>query len=187
MIHEVIVTTIDLKQKPHIAPMGIRYQDDNIVISPFKPSQTLENILSNKKAVINFIDDVSVFAGIVTGEKREWELNNQNDFPVPYIKHTNTYTNLEVIIHNDHEIRPNLICKIISENVCRPFRGFNRAQFSVIESAVLSTRLGMIDDDKVNREIEYLKIGIEKTAGAREKKGWEWIMKKINNYMKDND
>ena len=62
--------------------------------------------------------------------------------------------------------------------------GFNRAQFSVIELAVLSTRLGMIDDDKVKKEYEYLKIGIDKTGGEREKLAWNWIEDKINSYLK---
>ena len=47
MIHEVIVTTISETQKVHIAPMGIRLVEEQIIISPFKPSQTLENILNN--------------------------------------------------------------------------------------------------------------------------------------------
>ena len=46
MIHEVIVTTISKTQKVHIAPMGIRLVEEQIIISPFKPSQTLENILN---------------------------------------------------------------------------------------------------------------------------------------------
>ena len=74
MIHEVIVTTKDSKDKVHIAPMGIRWLNDNhnskkIIISPFKPSTTLDNLMITKKAVINFIDDVRVFAGIVTKKK----------------------------------------------------------------------------------------------------------------------
>ena len=61
--------------------------------------------------------------------------------------------------------------------------GFNRAQFSVIELAVLSTRLGRIDDDKVKREYEYLKIGIDKTAGEDERAAWKWIENKIMKYF----
>ena len=75
MIHEVIVTTKDSENKIHIAPMGIRWLNDNhdskkIIISPFKPSTTLDNLMITKKAVINFIDDVRVFAGIVTKKEK---------------------------------------------------------------------------------------------------------------------
>ena len=60
--------------------------------------------------------------------------------------------------------------------------GFNRAQFSVIEASVLISRLGMISMDKINKEIKYLKIGIDKTAGPREIQACQWIEKKINDY-----
>ena len=95
MIHEVIVTTKDSKDKIHIAPMGIRWLNDNhnskkIIISPFKPSTTLDNLMITKKAVINFIDDVRVFAGIVTKKKRDWDVNSSND-EYPYLYNTNTY------------------------------------------------------------------------------------------------
>ena len=49
MIHEVIVTTISKSKKVHIAPMGIRFINEQVIISPFKPSQTLDNILNNKQ------------------------------------------------------------------------------------------------------------------------------------------
>ena len=93
MIHEVIVTTKDSKDKINIAPMGIRWLNDNhnskkIIISPFKPSTTLDNLMITKKAVINFIDDVRVFAGIVTKKKRDWDVNSSND-EYPYLYNTN--------------------------------------------------------------------------------------------------
>ena len=56
MIHEVIVTTISNEGIVHIAPMGIRFIDKQVVISPFKPSTTLNNITENNIATINFID-----------------------------------------------------------------------------------------------------------------------------------
>ena len=75
MIHEVIVTTISKEDVVHIAPMGIKFLNKQIIISPFRPSQTLENIINNNKATINFIDDVRVFAGIVSRQKKDWELS----------------------------------------------------------------------------------------------------------------
>ena len=79
MIHEVIVTTINENKRVHIAPMGIKFVDRSaqkcVQISPFKPSQTLDNLLKTKKATVNFIDDVKVFAGIVTGREKDWDLS----------------------------------------------------------------------------------------------------------------
>ena len=68
---------------------------------------------------------------------------------------------------NAHEVTP------------PPFRGFNRAQSAVIEAAVLTSRLSMLPVEKIQQEIGYLTIAIEKTAGEREIEAWGWLMAKI--------
>ena len=191
MIHEVIVTTINKDKKVHIAPMGVKIlQSDSkklVQISPFKPSQTLNNILETKIATVNYIDNVKVFSGIVTGEKKDWELEVSDEKCAPHLQNTNTHMNVKVSEDHDDPVRPRIVCEVINEQIHRPFLGFNRAQFSVIELAVLSTRLGRIDDNKIKDEMKYLKIGIDKTAGKNEKEAWEWIEKKINIYFENND
>ncbi len=71
-------------------------------------------------------------------------------------------------LFKDDEKRPDIICDISKKVINKPFMGFNRAQFSVIEASVLVSRLKMLPIEKILQEIEYLKIGIEKTAGQRE-------------------
>ena len=186
MIHEVIVTTISNEGVVHIAPMGIRFIDKQVVISPFKPSTTLNNITENNIATINFIDDVRVFAGIVSRHKKDWELSARTDLEiVPNLTLTNTFYNVVVNEYQEDNKRPNIICDIKNSAIIKPFLGFNRAQFSVIEAAVLLSRLGMISMDKIDKEIEYLKIGIDKTAGPHELEAWGWIQDKILSYKKD--
>jgi hypothetical protein len=87
--------------------------------------------------------------------------------------------------YQEDDKRPNIICDIKNSAIIKPFLGFNRAQFSVIEAAVLLSRLGMIPMEKIDREIEYLKIGIDKTAGPHELEAWGWIQDKILSYKKD--
>jgi len=186
MIHEVIVTTISNKGIVHIAPMGIRFIDKQVVISQFKPYTTLNNITENNIATINFIDDVRVFAGIVSRHKKDWELSARTDLEiVPNLTLTNTFYNVVVNEYQEDDKRPNIICDIKNSEIIKPFLGFNRAQFSVIEAAVLLSRLGMIPMEKIDREIEYLKIGIDKTAGPNELEAWGWIQDKILSYKKD--
>ena len=50
MIYEVVIVTVDSKNKPHVAPMGISIKNKDIILKPFKPSQTLENILNTKES-----------------------------------------------------------------------------------------------------------------------------------------
>ena len=186
-IHEVIITTCDRDCNHHIAPMGINIIDNKVIIKPFKPSKTLDNLRESKCAIVNFIDDVRVFAGIVTGMKREWDLEKVSDNKVMRLKDANAHFTLQVRVETDDEVRPEISCEIIDKKTYKPFLGFNRAQFSVIEAAVLVSRLGRLPMKKIHEEIEYLKIGLDKTAGNIELEAWSWIEEKIKSFEINND
>ncbi len=52
----------------------------------------------------------------------------------------------------------------------------------MIEAAILATRLGMLEREKIVREIQYLSIAIERTAGPLELEAWEWLMQVMTAY-----
>ena len=62
-IRECIVTTIRDDQTVHIAPMGIHEDKEHLIILPFKPSATLDNLERDATASLNYTDDVRVYAG----------------------------------------------------------------------------------------------------------------------------
>ena len=99
----------------------------------------------------------------------------------------NTHYLVEVQDIEDDEIRPVINCRILDKEIHREFLGFNRAQFSIIEASVLTSRLGRISIEKILEEIDYLKIGIEKTAGKNELEAWDWIQKKIRTFIESNN
>ena len=66
------------------------------------------------------------------------------------------------------------------------FQGFNRAQAAVIEASVLISRLDILPREKIKREIEYLEIAINKTAGEKETQAWKWLMEKYEKHQKEN-
>ena len=70
-IRESIITTVREDGSAHIAPMGVHETDKGLMLAPFKPSATLDNLLRNGVATINYTDDVRVFAGCMTG-RRDW-------------------------------------------------------------------------------------------------------------------
>ena len=74
-------------------------------------------------------------------------------------------------------------CESVHEQTHAPFHGYNRAQFAVIELAILVSRLGMLPKQKIESEIEYLQIGLDKTAGEREYQAWEWLMQKVTTHL----
>ncbi len=45
----------------------------------------------------------------------------------------------------------------------------------------------MIPLNKIKDEINYLKIGLDKTAGEKELEAWNWIEKKIRIFEENNN
>ena len=180
-IRETIVTTRNVDGTAHIAPMGIHELDDGLLIAPFKPSNTLTNLDREQSAVINYTDDVRIFAGCVTGRYR-WPVTDADEITAPRLQNCLAHSEVQVVNCEVDELRPRYICRTVYETSHAPFQGFNRAQIAVIEAAILVTRLDMLPADKIDREIEYLSIAIDKTAGPRELEAWNWLMARINDY-----
>ena len=177
-IHEVIVTTINLEGQSHSAPMGITEVNGHILIQPFKPSATYDNLKQHRQCAINFTDDVRVFAGSLTGH-RSWPTLPCQHIEGQYLQQALAHVELEIIAFDDDDPRACFTGTVICDVNHAPFRGFNRAQSAVIEAAVLVSRLGMLPIEKVKQEIAYLNIAIDKTAGPRELEAWGWLMTKI--------
>jgi hypothetical protein len=71
VIRETIVTSCAPDGAVHIAPMGVRESEGRVILAPFRPSTTLDNVLATGCATVNLSDDVRVFAGCLTG-RRNW-------------------------------------------------------------------------------------------------------------------
>lgn len=177
-IAETIVTTMDAAGNVHIAPLGLIERGDRWVVAPFRPSRTLDNLLATGRAVANHTDDVRVFAGCVTG-RRDWPLIDIGK-GARGLANAVTHWNLAVEAHEDDAQRPRFVCRVEEVVDSGVWRGFNRAQAAVIEAAVLVTRLHMLTAEKIESEIGYLGIAIDKTAGARELEAWSWLMERVD-------
>ena len=181
MIYEVIVTTLNDKGEVHIAPMGIRNDDEYVIIAPFKPSQTLENIRTTRTAVVNITDDVRVFAGCLTGRKN-WLTYPAKNISGRVLQSALFYQELQLENEINDSLRPQMYMSEVSNSMAAPFLGFNRAQAAVLEAAILVSRLHFLPGEKVDSEMDYLSIAIEKTAGEREREAWSWLTQAIANY-----
>ncbi len=181
MILETIVTSQALSGAHHIAPMGVHVIEEGYLIMPFRPSTTLQNLLEARCAVINLTDDVRVFAGCLTG-RRDWPLEPADRIAGARLRDTLTHIEVEVVSVEEDDTRPKLLCRALHEVQHRGFHGFNRAQFSVLEAAILVSRLPLLPLEKIERDLAYLRIGVEKTAGPCEWQAWEWLMATVEAY-----
>ncbi|RFU49333.1 DUF447 domain-containing protein [Paraburkholderia sp. DHOC27] len=182
MIHETIVTTAACDGRPHIAPMGARYEEDCVILSPFRPSVTLDNILASHCAVLNFTTDVRVFAGCVTHCASEWPTLAASRVAGVRLAASLAHAEYELVDVRDDKERPVLRLQCVHRETHAPFAGFNRAQAAVVEGAILVSRLFMLPPEKVDREMAYLQIAIDKTAGEAERIAWGWLTAAIARY-----
>lgn len=179
MIQEVLITTLSPSGVVNIAPMGIHIEQGLPLIMPFKPSTTLDNLLATRQAVINYCDDVRIFAGCLSG-RRQWPVSPASQVKGCYLNAALAHTEVELQQFEDDPLRPRLLCRPVHSVNHRPFQGFNRAQYAVLEAAILVSRLGRLPWDKIEQELAYLRIGLEKTAGEQELEAWGWLMQIIH-------
>jgi len=181
MIRETIVTTVSPAGEVHIAPMGVREEHGLVVLAPFRPSTTLENVLATGYATVNLSDDVRVFAGCLTG-RRNWPTLACLHTPCVRLDGALAHRELRLARSEDDAQRPRLHMEVVHEQSHSSFRGFNRAQGAVLECAILVSRLHMLLAVKIDAELRYLEIAIEKTAGPAEREAWGWLLERIDQF-----
>lgn len=177
-IVETIVTTSNGKGDVHIVPLGLIADGRQWIVAPFRPSKTLDNLISHPYVVASHTDDVRVFAGLVTGRK-DWPLTPATSIDGYRLASCVSHWEMNVARVIDDDQRPRFICDVVHVESHSAWDGFNRAQAAVLELAVLTTRLNMLPAEKIESELKYLEIAISKTAGARENEAWGWLMEKI--------
>ena len=178
-IREAIITTSAPGGGAHIAPLGFRHEDGFTVLAPFQPSRTLDHLRQSGVAAISHTDDVRVYAGCLTG-RRDWPLLPCARIACARLADALAHHELRVERIDDGDPqRPRFFCRELAVAMHRPFPGFNRAQAAVIEACILVSRLHLLPAERVAREIEFLAVAVDKTAGEREREAWDWLTERI--------
>ncbi len=181
MIRETIVVTRNADGSAHVAPMGLHERGEHLVVAPFRPSRTLENLRRQGCATVNHSDDVRLFAGCLSG-RPDWPVCAAETIDGLRLATCLAHAEVEVARVEQDPIRPRLVCRVVHERTHAPFRGFNRAQAAVVEAAILVSRLERLPWDKVERELDYLRIAVGKAAGPREQLAWDWLMAVVDEH-----
>ena len=183
MIRECVVTTLAADGRPHLAPLGLIEAGEHWIIAPFRPSTTLANLEQTPVATASFIDDARIFAGCVTGQK-DWPLAPIDGWRAPRLEAALSHAELEVERIEPDDLRPRFWCRVRRIAMHRPFLGMNRARAAVLEAAVLATRLHMLPRQKIESEIAYLTIAVDKTAGDAEREAFALVLSKIDAHLR---
>ena len=122
-VRETVVTTKNIDGSIKVSPLGVYIENDILRLKPFKPSGSLENIIRNKSGVINYIDDVRIFASCITKKDIEIDFVKAKKIDCSRIKKAISHTEFKVSKIEDDKQRPTIICKPIYEETHNMFYG----------------------------------------------------------------
>lgn len=181
-ILETIVATTNADGSFHVRPYGLHRDGAEWIFLPFRPSPAIDNLRRHPFLVVSAPTDVRVIAGFLTG-RGDWPMVPADRVAGVRLADTAGHMELEAVAFEDDDLRPRFRCRVVHEVAHRPVLGFNRAQAAVLEAAILSTRLDRLPREKVEAEMAYLRIAVEKCAGPEEAEAWGWIEERVTEYF----
>jgi len=168
VIVESIVTTIGEDGGINCAPMGVEWGDEVIVLKPFLDTATYRNVTAVRSAVVNLTDDVRVFAQAAISNP-VYPTVPANAVRGVMLADCCSWRELEVRAIDSTPPRSRIETTVVHRGFRREFIGFNRACHAVLEAAIYSTRLHLLEREFVRSEIARLQVIVDKTAGERER------------------
>ncbi|MGV3485583.1 MAG: DUF447 domain-containing protein [Planctomycetaceae bacterium] len=179
VILEAVVTSRDASGKVNIAPMGPEVDEPirSMRLKPFRSSQTFENLRSTSRAVVHVTDDVELLSAAAIGKIDPTGI--VEEVLVQWVKLVDCcrWFAVEVVSWSDdpftgEQARPIADCEIVHRGEQRAMFGLSRAKHAIVEAAILSTRIDLLGRAEVKRQMEPLRVLVEKTGGAAEHRAW---------------
>ena len=175
MIIEGLITTLSPTGDLNIAPMGVEWGDEQIVLKPFLDTTTFRNLQGGGAAVFNLVDDVGLLAEAAIGSPTYPSRPAERVRGV-VLESACSWRELEVETIDATPPRSRITTRVVHRGTQREFLGFNRARHAVLEAAILATRLHLIPAAEVEAQLARLLPLVEKTAGPREHEAWNRVL-----------
>jgi len=172
VIVETIVTTIGADGSVNIAPMGVEWGDEVIVLKPFMDTATYRNVTATGAAVVNLTDDVRLFARAAISNPDHPTVKAAVVRGV-VLADCCTWREVEVRSIDRTPPRSRIETAVVHRGARREFVGFNRACHAVLETAIYATRLHLLTREFVEGEVARLQVIVDKTAGPREREAMQ--------------
>lgn len=168
MIVECIVTTLDAAGAVNVAPMGVEWGDDTIVVKPFLETTTFRNLRETGVAVVNLTDDALLFARAAISNP-ECAVEPAAVVRGVVLRAACSWREVEARASDATPPRARIETRVLHRGFHREFIGFNRARHAVLEAAILATRTHLLAADYLRGELERLQVIVDKTAGPAER------------------
>jgi len=181
VILETIVSTTDAQGRTNFAPMGIVLEGERILLRPFRTAVTWTNLQEIGEGVVNFTDDVLLFArcAVLSCQPPHRDASRVRG---KVLENTCSWKEFVVESKDLSEERGRFWGRVVSEGRTREFIGFNRARHAVIEATILTTRLHLLGKSRVLEEIARLRPLVDKTAGPAEREAYEFLTEHARRY-----
>ena len=186
VIIESIVTTIGADGSINIAPMGVEWGEDVIVLKPFLETATYRNVTATRSAVVNLTDDVRLFARAA--------ISNPEYATVPatvvhgvVLADCCAWRELDVRALDATPPRSRIETAVVHRGVRREFIGFNRARHAVLEAAIYATRLHLLERSFVESEMARLQVIVDKTAGDQEREAMALLAEHVRTTLSNQE
>jgi hypothetical protein len=167
MIIESIVTTRSADGVVNIAPMGVEWGEERIVVKPFLGTTTFRNLEATRVAVVNLTDDVLLFAQGALGRAEAPVVPAERVAGVR-LADLCGWREVEVESIDATPPRSRIVTRVVHRGRGREFQGLNRARHAVLEAAILATRTHLIPHAELRADLTRLRVIVDKTAGPRE-------------------
>ena len=174
MILETIVSTVDRDGHPNFAPMGISLEGARVLLRPFRTAVTWKNLQETGEGVVNFTDNVLLFARCAVAESAPPHREARR-VRAPILEDVCYWKEFVVESRDLQEDRARFLARVVDEGRARDFAGFNRAKHAVIEATILATRLHLLGRERVVEEIGRLRPLVDKTGGAAEREAFDYL------------
>lgn len=167
-ILESIVTTRAADGTVNVAPMGVEWGEETIVLKPFLDTATYRNLQANPAAVVNITDDVRIFARAAISNP-SYPTVDATVVSGAVLADCCAWREVEVRSVDATPPRSRIVTAVVHRGIRREFIGFNRARHAVIEAAIHATRLHLSPRALIEQEMERLQVIVDKTAGEVER------------------
>lgn len=148
--HEGIISTYDTENQPRASPVGYNKKGEQIIITLYEKSQSLENIINNRDAVLNLEKDPEILAGTAF-DLLSLDFKDSDNVNAPILS-KRSHFELKLQIHEEgkiqdkvgsssvHDIVFNIVDSnfIKDENTSSP--SYYRGGHFLLESAIKLTR-----------------------------------------------
>jgi len=179
MILEGIVTTVSPQEVLNIAPMGavIGPTMDQLLLQPYRTSQTYRNLQARGEGVLHVTDDVLLLAQAALGAVRPppacFDASLIRGF---VLRDACRYYEFQVRSVNDSHDRTRIEAVVLHQARLRDFFGFNRAKHAVLEAAILATRTDFLPLEDIKAEFQKLEIIVNKTGSDSERRAFALLV-----------